>query len=253
MLDNAGTAGSAESAGSAGAGGTVGRRGTTGGTPSQGRPYDVARALLRPLWHTLPRRAPVAGAVLGLLFAGIPRLFSLRPDAWAGLSLLRAAALAFGLGLAFVLDDPARHITAAVPTRRPVRVGLRVALVAPLAVLWWTAALFLIPGQARPPVGAVTLEAAATAVLALAASAVAVRFTDEAEPGGAVCVGLLATAVVAPRLLPDRWTLLPTLSDPRWDGAHQGWAVILVVAALAGAWSCTEPLRARRLGAFAHR
>jgi hypothetical protein len=188
----------------------------------------------------------VAGAVLGLLFAGMPRLFSLRLDTGAGLNLLRAAALTFALGLAFLLDDPARHITTAVPTRRPVRAGLRVALVAPSAVLWWTAALFLIPEQARPPVGAMTLEATATAV-------VMVRFTNRAEPGGAVCVGLLAMAVLAPLLLPHRWTLFPAPSDPRWDGAHQAWAVVLVTAALAGAWSSVEPLRTWRPAVFAHR
>lgn len=186
MLDNAGTAGGAKSAGSvgtAGSGVTVGSGRTAGGIPSRGRPYDVVRALLRPLFRTLPRRTLVAGAVLGLLFTGIPRLFALPIDVWAGLNLLRAAALTFALGLAFLLDDPARHITTAVPTRRPVRVGLRVALVAPSAVLWWTAALFLIPEQARPPMGAMTLEATATAVLALAAAAVMVRFGDRAEPG----------------------------------------------------------------------
>jgi hypothetical protein len=224
-----------------------------GGIPSRGRPYIVARALLRSLWRTLPRRALVTGAVLGLLFAGIPRLFSLRLDTGTGLNLLRAAALTFALGLAFLLDDPARHITAAVPTRRPVRVGLRVALVAPSAVLWWTAALFLIPEQARPPVGAVTLEAAAMALLAPAAAAVMVRFTNRAEPGGAVCVGLLAMAVLASLLLPERWTLFPAPSAPRWDGAHQTWGVVLVAATLAGAWSCAEPLRRWRLAAFAHR
>ncbi|MEU2738942.1 ABC transporter [Streptomyces sp. NPDC007095] len=226
---------------------------TGGGIPPRGRPFTVARALLRPLWRTLPRRALVTGAVLGLLLAGTPRLFSLRLDTGAGLNLLRAAALTFALGLAFLLDDPARHITASVPTRRPVRVGLRVALVAPSAVLWWTAALFLIPEQARPPVGAVTLEAAATALLATAAAAVMVRFTNRAEPGGAVCVGLLAMAVLAPLLVPHRWTLFPAPSDPRWDGAHQAWAVVLVTAALAGAWSSVEPLRTWRPAVFARR
>lgn len=259
MLDDAGTAGSAESAGSTGGAesagrvGTVGNGVTGGGIPPRGRPFTVARALLRPLWRTLPRRALVTGAVLGLLLAGTPRLFSLRLDTGAGLNLLRAAALTFALGLAFLLDDPARHITAAVPTRRPVRVGLRVALVAPSAVLWWTAALFLIPEQARPPVGAVTLEAAATALLATAAAAVMVRFTNRAEPGGAVCVGLLAMAVLAPLLVPHRWTLFPAPSDPRWDGAHQAWAVVLVTAALAGAWSSVEPLRTWRPAVFARR
>lgn len=227
---------------------TAGRR----GTPSQGRPYAVVRALLRPLWRTLPRRALTAGAALGLLFTGTPRLFSAQPDEWLCLTLLRAAALAFALGLAFLLDDPARHLTAAVPTRRPVRTALRVVLVAPLAVLWWTVALFLIPGRTRPPVGAVTLEAAALAVLALAAAASVVRFTDRPEPGGAVCRGLLATTVVA-LLLPGRWALFVAPTDPDWGASHERWALILVAAALIGAWSCVEPLRTWRPAVRARR
>ncbi|MFF4354668.1 ABC transporter [Streptomyces sp. NPDC001530] len=208
----------------------------------------VIRALLRPMWRTLPWSVLVAGAGLGLLLTGIPRMLSSAPDARLCLGLLRAAALALGLGLAFLLDDPARHTTAAVPTRRPVRVGLRVALVVPFAVLWWTAVLFLVPEEARPPVGAITLEAAATAVLALAAAAVAVRCTDVAEPGAAVSAGLLGTVFASALLLPGRWALFVTADDPRWDGAHERWAGLLVTAALVGAYALTEPTRRRRPG-----
>lgn len=215
-------------------------------TPT-GRPaYAVVRALVRPVWRTVPWWALAVGAGLGLLLAGIPRLLPAPPDAWLCLNLLRAAALAFGLGLAFLLDDPARHTTAAVPTRRPVRIGLRVAFVVPFAVLWWTAALLLIPGRTRPPVGAVSLEAAATALLALAAAAVAVRLTQVTEPGITLAAGLLPTALAAALLLPDRWTLVAAATDPRWDGAHVRWAVLLVVAALVGAYSTAEPARRRR-------
>ncbi|MFD4410290.1 ABC transporter [Streptomyces sp. NPDC058466] len=205
------------------------------------------------MWRSLPRRPLATASALGLLLAGTPRLLSAPPDAWLCLNLLRAAALAFGLGLAFLLDDPARHTTAAVPTRRPVRVGLRVALVAPFAAVWWTAALLLVPEQTRPPVGAVTLEAAAIAVLALAAATVAVRCTDVTEPGAAVTAGLLPVALAAPLLPPERWTLVVAASDPRWDGAHQRWAGLLVVAAVAGVYSVAEPLRRRRATTVAHR
>lgn len=46
---------------------------------------------------------------------------------------------------------------------------------------------------------------------------------------------------------------LRRVADPRWDGAHERWALILVVAALVGAWSCVEPLRSWRPAALAHR
>ncbi|MFE9768931.1 ABC transporter [Streptomyces sp. NPDC005808] len=217
--------------------------GTGTGEPSRRRTYAVIRALLRPVWRTLPRRALAAGAILGLLLAGAPWLLSVSRDSWPGLNILRAAALAFGLGLAFLLDDPARHTTAAVPTRRPVRTGLRVAFAVPFTALCWTAALLLVPEEVRPPLGAVTLEAAAVAALALAGAAVVVRCTEVAEPGIAVSGVLLGAGLCAALLVPDRWALVVAVNDPRWDGAHDRWAGILVVAVVVGAAAWAEPLR----------
>ncbi|GAA5008482.1 ABC transporter [Streptomyces siamensis] len=217
-----------------------------GTTPGAG-PYAVAGALLPPLWRALPRSALTTGAVLALLLVALPRLLSTEPDPWLSLNLLRAAALTLGLGLAFLLDDPARHTTAPVPTRRPVRAGLRVALVAPLVALCWTAALLLTPARVRPPVGAVTLEAGALALLALAAASVAVRCTDAAEPGVVVSAGLLGTVCAAALLLPYRWTLFPSAGDPAWGDAHQRWAWLLAGAAVTVAYAGTEPVRRRRV------
>ncbi|MFG2951862.1 ABC transporter [Streptomyces adustus] len=217
-------------------------------TPATGerrpKPYAVIRALLRPLWRTLPRPALAAAGGLGLLLAGLPRLLSGAPDPWLCLNLLRAAALCLALGLAFVFDDPARHTTAPVPVRRPLRDALRLALAVPAAALCWTAALLLVPGQARPPVGAVTLEAAATAALALAGAAAAVRCTDGTRPGAAVAAGLTAVAVTVPTLLlPQRWALLVAVGDQRWADAHGRWAGLLVVAVAVVALCAPEPLR----------
>ncbi|MEV7144561.1 ABC transporter [Streptomyces tauricus] len=201
----------------------------------------MTRALVPPVWRALPRRALAAATAVGLLLAGIPRMQSGPPDPLVGLYALRAAALAFALGLAFLLDDPARHITAAVPARRPVRVALRVALVAPWAALGWTAALLLVPQEARPPVGALTLEAAATAVLALAAAALVVRRTQATEPGAAISTWLLATGATAFLLLPPHWTLFVTPTDPRWQSTHTHWALLLTAAATTTALATTEP------------
>lgn len=204
-------------------------------------------ALVTAVARTLPWRAVGAGAVVGLLVVALPRLVSGPPDPWLGLGLLRAAALVFALGLAFLQDDPARRLTTPVPTRRWVRSGLRVALVAPVAALWWTAALALLPREARPPLGAVTLEAAATAALALAAAVLAVRFSDEPEPGPSVAAGLLTLAVLAPLLVPARWELFVAVGDPRWEAAHVRWAVLLGAAVLVWAGCGPEPLRRRAL------
>lgn len=203
----------------------------------------TTRALLTPVLRTLPWRALAAGGAAGLLLAGIPRLLSGAPDPWLGLLALRGAALAFALGLAFLLDDPARHITSAVPVRRPLRVGLRVALAAPWAALCWTAALFLVPEEVRPPVGALTLEAVATAVFALSAAALVIRRSTVTEPGVAVSAWLLSTAAAAFLLLPDGWALLVTPDDPRWTDTHERWAMLLTVALVVGSRACVEPLR----------
>ncbi|MET9410466.1 ABC transporter [Streptomyces sp. NPDC002935] len=229
--------------------------GSTSSVPAAGRPPAsvVALALLRPVWRSLPNTPLVTGAALGLLLAGMPRMLSAPADPWLSLTLLRAAALAFGLGLAFLLDDPARHTTAAVPTRRPVRIGLRVGFVVPIMAAWWTAALFLIPDKGRPPVGAITLEAAAFVVLALTGALVAVRHSEATEPGIAVSAGLVGASFAAALLLPDRWALFVATSDPHWDDAHRRWAGVLVVAALTGVFSLAEPLRRRRTTILAHR
>ncbi|MER5216110.1 ABC transporter [Streptomyces sp. NPDC002838] len=203
----------------------------------------VNGVLVSAVARTVPWRALGAGAAVGLLIVGLPRLLSTPPDPWMALNLLRASALAFALGLAFLLDDPARHITTPVTTPRWIRTGLRAALVAPVAALWWTAALALVPREVRPPTGAVTLEAAATAALALAAAATAVRLTDEPEPGPSVAAGVLTTAVLAPLLLPGRWALFVPVGDPRWDAAHDRWAVVLVGAVLVWGVCGPEPLR----------
>ncbi|MET7484812.1 ABC transporter [Streptomyces sp. NPDC005538] len=199
--------------------------------------------LVRPVLRALPRRALGAGTAAGLLLASLPRLLADHPNPWTALLVLRGAALVFALGLTFLLDDPARHVTAAVPTRRMVRGALRTALVAPLAALWWTAALLLIPAQARPPVGAITLEAAAAAVVALAASATAVRLTDEPEPGQRVAIALLATSMAAALLLPEHWGLFATPQDKWWTPGHQHWALVLAGAAAVWAGCGPEPVR----------
>ncbi|GHD96723.1 ABC transporter [Streptomyces naganishii] len=204
-------------------------------------------ALLPPVWHALPWRPLAAAGALGWLPVAAARpLSGGTGDTALGLSLLRLAALVAGVGLAFLLDDPARRTTEAVPVRRPVRAGLRLALVAPPLAAWWTAALLLLPAGSRPPSGAVSLEAAGIAGTALALAAASVRLRAEPCPGTGAARGLLAlTAAVL--LLPDRWSPLVSLQDANWTAAHGWWAAILVVAALVWAVCVPEPLTGHRL------
>ncbi|MFF6863631.1 MULTISPECIES: hypothetical protein [Streptomyces] len=207
----------------------------------------AAVELVGPLWRTLPWRPLAAAGALGLLVVGTPAATGAEPAPWQTLLLLRGAALAGALGLAFLLDDPARHLTGPVPTPRLLRQALRVALVAPLAALWWTAVLLLAPSASRPPAGEVTLEAVTAAAFALAAAALAVRLTDEARPGPFVAAALLVAAVLVPLLAPEDWALFVQADDPRWPAAHERWAVLAAALTAAAAGCGPEPL-GRRAG-----
>ncbi|MCG0064199.1 MULTISPECIES: ABC transporter [Streptomyces] len=202
----------------------------------------VIPALAVPVWRTLPWRTLGAAGAAGLLTAGLSRLPGTEPDSRLALGLLRGAALAGALGLAFLLDDPARDGTTTVPTGRAARTALRVALVAPVAALWWAAALLLVPGAHRPPAGAVTLEAGTACALALAAATVAVRHSDDPRPGRPAATAVLVTALLAPLLLPSRWALFTGPEDPRWAAAHDRWAWLLAGAVTVGVASLGEPL-----------
>ncbi|MFF8096136.1 ABC transporter [Streptomyces sp. NPDC016675] len=209
----------------------------------------VTPALVVPVGRTLPWRALAAAGALGLLVAAVPGLTGAEPTPWQTLTLLRGTALIGALGLAFLLDDPARHLTAPVPTRRPLRQALRVALVAPGVVLWWTAVLLLVPSASRPPAGDITLEAGTTGALALAGAAAAVRLSGEARPGRAVAVALLLAAVLTPLLTPETWGLFVAPDDPGWVRGHDRWAVLCAAAVTVWAACGPEPLgRLGRLG-----
>jgi hypothetical protein len=192
--------------------------------------------------RTLPLGLLGAAGGTGLLMAGLSRTTG-EAGEWLALPLLRVAILAFAMGLVFLLDDPARHTTATVPTPRPVRIALRVTLVVPVAVAWWTAALLLVPRDLRPPVADITLEAAAAFALAVSAAAVAVRRSDITRPGPRLAAGLLTSAMLVLLFWPGRWALLVPVEDDRWAAAHDRWAVVLAGAAVVGVLGAVEPLR----------
>ncbi|MFF5650023.1 ABC transporter [Streptomyces collinus] len=203
----------------------------------------MTRQLVLPVHRTVPWGTVGAAGAAGLLLAALTRTGETAER--LSLYLLRAAILAFAVGLAFLLDDPARHTTATVPTPRPVRIALRVALAVPAAAAWWTVALLLVPPGVRPPVGDITLEAGAACVLAVTAAAAVVRCSEVARPGLPVASGLLATAVLVMLFWPGRWALFVPVEDERWSAAHDRWGVVLAGAVVLGAVCAVEPMRRR--------
>ncbi|WP_307050167.1 ABC transporter [Streptomyces achromogenes] len=204
----------------------------------------TVRALAAPVWRSLPWRALIAAGGLSLLLASTARLPDRAPDPELGRLVLRLTALAGALGLAFLLDDPARRTTAATPVGRAFRAALRMALAAPLVALWWTAALLLVPVSSRPELTPATVEAAATACAALALATLAVRFTETAEVGRGAAVRLGVAAGVT-LLVPDRWGLLGTPADPWWQVTQLRWAAVLALTLALCATGTREPLRRR--------
>ncbi|MFC9507485.1 ABC transporter [Streptomyces sp. NPDC057002] len=192
--------------------------------------------------RTLPLGLVGAAGAAGLLMAALTRT-TREAGEWLTLPLLRAAILAFAMGLVFLLDDPARHTTSTLPTPRPVRIGLRAALVLPVVAAWWTVALLLVPEDIRPPVADITLEAGSAFALAVTAAVIAVRRSDIARPGARLAAGLLTSAVLVLLFWPERWALLVPVQDERWAAAHDRWVVVLAGAVLVGVLGVREPLR----------
>ena len=217
----------------------------------------VVAALVRPTARSLPWPLFAAGWALGLAIAAVPVLFSSHLSAEVLVNLVRVAALCGAVGMAFVLDDPARHTTGVPPVPRPLRQALRAAVVLPAVVAWWAALLAVLRAGADPgpwaalPSGAVTVEAGALSALALALAAATVRFSALRVPGPAVAGAVLALPVMAGALLPPRFALFVRPGDPRWDDAHVLWAGVL--ATVLTAWLVCAPEPRRRFGGLRRR
>ncbi len=211
----------------------------------------VVAALVRPTVRSLPWALLAAGWGVGLVIAAVPVLFSTELSAVL-VNVVRAAALCGAVGMAFVLDDPARHTTGVPPVPRPLRQALRAAVVLLVGAAWWTAVLGVVRAGADAaqwaalPSGAVTVEACALSGLALALAAAVVRFSAVQVPGPAVAGAALALPVTAAALLPPRFALFVSPGDPRWEDAHLLWGGVLT--AVLTAWALCGPEPRRRVG-----
>lgn len=190
-------------------------------------PHEVHAARTAPL---------LVGALLGTAICAT--VFALlRPsDTNAVVVLLRFAALLGGLGLAFVLDDPAGELTAVCPSPYWLRRLLRItgALTALSAVWWLDIALVTIalPQEVRStlPLLDLAIESLVIALVAVALTLIGLRSTRGL--GGGVLGGggvVLLAAVLA--MLPAEFAFYAQPDDTDgWAESLPRWRVLGVVA-----------------------
>lgn len=210
----------------------------------------VVPALLAPTLRAMSWLPFLAAAGLGLLIVAVPAALSTVFSDEDLVRLLRIAAICGALGIAFLLDDPAARLIATVPTPRVVRHAVRAALALTATALWWAAVVAATVAGADDEVAAhlplwdTTLEAAAFAGCALALAAARSRNgTTGAGPVAAPVVLVLALLLTR---LPERLAMMVVPADPRWDAAHDRWAILLAAAAGVLLLASHEPVRARR-------
>lgn len=206
---------------------------------------ELRPALARAVrWQPVPVAAAVAVLVLWWRAAQPP---SPGDPVW----MPRIAALLLAVALSFALDDPTRTSLGGVPTPPWWRGAVRLVLAGVPAVAAWVVSLVWVQHRVAGavPVGALSLEAAALAAVAVAVSAALARWRDVAEPGVVVAPAVLVSALLVLQL-PPRFALAET-PGPEWAAAHQRWAVLLALGVLVTAAALRDPaarrLRGRRL------
>jgi hypothetical protein len=210
----------------------------------------VVLLLLRPVARAVPWAPFLTAAGAGLAIVGVPAAMSvvLGPDDLVG--LLRVAAVCAALGLAFALDDPAARSLETVPTPRPLRYAVRIAVLAPALAAWWALILTVTVAGAQQdtatalPLRGLTAEAGALALTALAVAAIRIRVRPDG--GGLVAGPTVLVLALAATSLPERLVLFVPPDSPQWQTAHGRWASVLVLAFAALAWAARQPARIRR-------
>jgi hypothetical protein len=166
-------------------------------------------------------------------------------------------------GLAFVLPDPHRPLTGALPARAWRTAAMRLGLVLPVVALSCAIQLLLADralaaglragGQPPAPLPwpALTVELAAWCLLALALSAGLGRTRWHDIAGVAAALGATAlvglTGLVPFHLLPAAITGLSSAEHRQWVAACQFWVAAGVIGAVIIGWAAGDPWRRIRL------
>lgn len=169
--------------------------------------------------RALPRGRLAAGACVAF---GVAGLLSSELGGDDAVAALKYAALALGLAVATILDDPAATTVAAAPRTLLRRRGLTLAVAAPALAAAWIAVVSVAAVDAAVAF-AMTLELAAVVLVALA---LAVGL-EGAVAGPLVVLAFLGIDAFAPD-----WAVAPDLADWRFVVAWAGSAALGLAALL---------------------
>lgn len=201
------------------------------------------------LLHASARALP--GRALGVHLAAAVLLVAVTwtglDDDRAAVAVLRGVAVLLAAALALAVDEAGAALLDAAPTPLRRRLTARLVLCATVAAPLWAAALGLAAWRgATVPVAGLTLELAALAALALAATAALRRWWGAEESALVAGPLLLGTLLATSQLPPAARLLVSTPLDPAWAAAHLRWALLLVVALGALAAALADPATAAR-------
>jgi hypothetical protein len=217
--------------------------------PRLRRQLRLVPALLVPTARAVGWAPPLAGFALSLGLLALVVRPGLELPAGRLVLWLRLVMTVGALGCAFLLDDPSEPTTEGVAGSLLLRRALRVALLLPATAVWWVAVVWRVravhPGLPLP-VAALTLEAAALLAVTVALAAAGSRLAPERRGGVVAAPALLALASAA-FLLPAQVTLYAQPGSAAWEGAHQRWALLLVLAPAAFAAASRDPAHRRLL------
>jgi hypothetical protein len=215
----------------------------------------------------LPWGALLAGCLTGLGVTTALRIFAGPTETPVDLGGgVRASFVPVIAGLAFVLHDPHRQLTGALPARAWLTPAIRVALAVPVLALTGAIQLQLaaralavdLPATAQPapelPWVALTTELAAWCALALALAAGFERTRWRELAGVVAALGALvvagALALLPLHMLPTAITDMTSAQARQWTAAWRLWAAAGGAAALIAAWAAGDPWHRVRLARY---
>jgi hypothetical protein len=227
-------------------------------------PAGARAALTRHVAGMMPWGALLAGCLAGIGAAAALRALAGPAETPASLSAgVRASFIPVMAGLAFLLSDPARQLTGALPARTWLTPAVRLALALPVLTLtallqFWLADHALaddLRATGQPPATlpwlalAAELAAWCALALALAAGFRRTRWQDLAGLTAAITAPALvgALALLPAHLLPGTITAMTAVQHRQWTTAWQLWTAAAAACALAATWAAGDPWPRLRL------